>query len=60
MNFALSNNKQMKSYLYVIAIILITVWILGFFVYDAGSVIHVLLIVAATLTLIKLINKEIV
>jgi len=36
----------MRSLLYLIAVILIIGWILGFFVYSAGGVIHILLILA--------------
>jgi hypothetical protein len=36
----------MRSLLYIIAVILIIGWAIGTFVYAAGSLIHVLLIIA--------------
>jgi Family of unknown function (DUF5670) len=36
----------MNSLLYIIAVILIIGWALGAFVYSAGSLIHVLLVIA--------------
>ena len=36
----------MRSLLYIIAVILIIGWVLGAFVYSAGSIIHVLLVLA--------------
>ncbi len=36
----------MSSILYIIAVILIIGWILGFFVYSAGGLIHILLVIA--------------
>jgi uncharacterized membrane protein YqjE len=36
----------MGSLLYGIAVLLIIIWAVGFFAYSAGSVIHVLLILA--------------
>jgi hypothetical protein len=36
----------MRSLLYVIAVILIIGWVLGAFVYSAGSIIHILLVLA--------------
>jgi hypothetical protein len=36
----------MRSLLYIIAVILIIGWVLGAFVYSAGSIIHILLVLA--------------
>jgi len=36
----------MNSILYIVAVILIIGWALGAFVYSAGSLIHVLLVIA--------------
>jgi len=36
----------MRSILYLIAVILVIGWILGFFVYSAGGLIHVLIVLA--------------
>jgi hypothetical protein len=45
--------------LYTIAIILIILWCLGFFAFHVGTaVIHILLVVAVIIVLIKLLNRE--
>ncbi|MBC8006054.1 MAG: lmo0937 family membrane protein, partial [Verrucomicrobia bacterium] len=36
----------MGNLLYAIAVILIIIWALGFFAYNVGSVIHILLVIA--------------
>ena len=46
----------MSSLLYIIAIILVIGWLLGFFVYDAGSLIHILLVIAIIAILFRLIR----
>ena len=46
----------MSSLLYLIAVILIIGWILGFFVYSAGGLIHVLLVLAIVAVLLRLIG----
>jgi hypothetical protein len=46
----------MGSILYVIAVLLIIGWILGFFVYAAGSLIHILLVIAVIAIIIKLLQ----
>ena len=43
----------MSSLLYLIAVILIIGWILGFFVYSAGGLIHILLIIAIIALIIR-------
>jgi len=42
--------------LYIIAVILIIGWLLGFFVFSAGSIIHVLLVIAIIVVLIRVIQ----
>jgi hypothetical protein len=42
--------------LYLIAIILIIGWILGFFVFSAGYLIHILLVLAIIAILLRLIR----
>jgi hypothetical protein len=42
--------------LYLIAIILIIGWLLGFFVFSAGGLIHVLLVIAIIAILLRLIQ----
>ena len=43
----------MNNLLYTIAIILILFWAVGFFAYGAGSLIHILLVIAVILRLIQ-------
>jgi Family of unknown function (DUF5670) len=44
--------------LYIIAVILIIGWLLGFFVFSAGSLIHILLVVAIIAILLRLIRGD--
>jgi hypothetical protein len=44
--------------LYLIAIILIIGWLLGFFVFSAGGLIHILLVVAIIAILLRLIRGD--
>ena len=46
----------MGNLLYVIAVILIIGWLLGFFVFHAGGIIHVLLGIALIVILIRVIQ----
>ncbi|RXK81207.1 lmo0937 family membrane protein [Filimonas effusa] len=46
----------MRSILYLIAVILIIGWLLGFFVYSAGKLIHILLVLAIISLLLQLIR----
>ncbi|MFL0682443.1 MAG: lmo0937 family membrane protein [Algoriphagus aquaeductus] len=46
----------MSSLLYLIALILIIGWILGFFVYSVGGLIHILLVLALVSILLRLIR----
>jgi hypothetical protein len=46
----------MRSLLYIIAVILVIGWIFGFFVYSAGGLIHILLVLAIISILISLIR----
>ncbi|WAC03104.1 lmo0937 family membrane protein [Lacinutrix neustonica] len=48
----------MRSLLYIIAVILIIGWALGFFVYSASELIHVLLVVAVIAILLRLIGGK--
>jgi len=42
--------------LYIIAVILVIGWLLGFFVFSSGSIIHVLLVIAIIVVLIRVIQ----
>ncbi len=46
----------MGNLLYVIAIILIIGWAIGFFVYSLGALIHLLLVIAIIMILIRVIK----
>jgi hypothetical protein len=46
----------MGNLLYIIAVILIIFWAIGFFVYSAGTIIHILLILAAISILLRIIQ----
>ncbi|MDP9042412.1 MAG: lmo0937 family membrane protein [Bacteroidota bacterium] len=48
----------MGNLLYIIAVILIIGWAIGFFGYAAGGIIHVLLVIAIVLILLKFIRRE--
>ena len=44
--------------LYLIAVILIIGWLLGFFVFSAGGLIHILLVIAIIAILLRLIRGD--
>lgn len=46
----------MDNLLYIIAVILIIAWAIGFFAYSAGAVIHILLVIAVIAILLRLIR----
>jgi Family of unknown function (DUF5670) len=48
----------MGNLLYTIAVILIIFWAIGFFAYSAGSIIHVLLVIAVIAILLRLIQGK--
>lgn len=47
----------MRSLLYIIAVILIVGWLLGFFVYNTGGIIHVLLVIAIIALILGVIKR---
>lgn len=47
----------MRSLLYIIAVILVIGWVLGFFVYSTGNVIHILLVIAIIALLLGVIRR---
>ncbi|HEX2969142.1 MAG TPA: lmo0937 family membrane protein [Bacteroidales bacterium] len=48
----------MERVIYIIAIILIVIWIVGFFLYSLGAVIHFALLLALVILLIKLFSRK--
>ena len=48
----------MNNLLYTIAILLVIFWALGFFVYNAGNLIHLLLVIAVVAILLRIISGK--
>ncbi len=48
----------MSNILYTIAVVLIILWALGFFMYSAGSIIHILLVIAVIAILFRVIRGD--
>lgn len=46
----------MRNLLYIIAVILVIGWAIGLFAYNAGAVIHILLVLAVIAVLLRLIR----
>ena len=47
----------MGNLLYVIAVILVIIWAIGFLGYHAGGLIHILLVIAIVAFLLKVIRR---
>jgi hypothetical protein len=47
----------MGNLLYLIAVILIIAWAIGFFAYSAPGIIHLLLVIAVIVILLKVIRR---
>lgn len=48
----------MSNILYTVAVVLIILWAIGFFAYNAGSIIHILLVIAIISILLRLISGD--
>lgn len=48
----------MGNLLYVIAVILIIAWLVGFFAFSVGGIIHILLIIALIAVILRLIQGK--
>ncbi|MDP9079654.1 MAG: lmo0937 family membrane protein [Bacteroidota bacterium] len=48
----------MRSILYIIAVILIIGWAIGTFAYAAGSLIHILLVIAVISLILGFLRKD--
>ncbi len=46
----------MGNLLYIVAVILIIGWLLGFFVFNAGGIIHILLVIALIAIIFRVIQ----
>lgn len=47
----------MRSFLYILAFILVIGWLLGAFVYSVGGLIHILLVIAVISLVIGLVQR---
>lgn len=48
----------MSNILYIVAIVLIILWALGYFALNLGSVVHILLVIAVIAILLRLIRGD--
>jgi hypothetical protein len=46
----------MRSILYIIAVLLVIGWLIGFVGYGAGGIIHILLVIAVVVVLLNIIQ----
>lgn len=46
----------MGNILYIIAVVMIIIWAIGFFAFSAGAIIHILLVFALISFLVKIIS----
>jgi hypothetical protein len=46
----------MGNLLYIIAVILLIAWAVGFFAYSAGGIIHILLVIAIVAVILRVIQ----
>lgn len=46
----------MSNFLYLLAVILVLFWAVGFFAYSAGGIIHILLVIALIAILFRIIR----
>lgn len=49
----------MGNLLYVIAVILVIAWAIGFLGYHAGGIIHVLLVIAVIAFLLRVLRRDV-
>jgi hypothetical protein len=56
MTSAFLKSTNMGSILYILAVILIIGWLVGFFAFHAGGIIHILLVIAVIAIVIRLIQ----
>jgi hypothetical protein len=46
----------MSNLLYVVAVVLIVIWITGYYAYDVGGLIHLLLVIALVAIVVRIIS----
>jgi hypothetical protein len=49
-------NKIMGSLLYLVAVVLVIVWAIGYLGFNAGGIIHILLVIAVIAVLFRVIS----
>jgi len=47
----------MGNLLYIIAVVLIIIWAVGYFGYQSGGIIHLLLVIALIVIVLKIIRR---
>jgi predicted ferric reductase len=52
----IKKTNTMGNLLYTIAVILIIIWAIGFFAYNLGSIIHILLVIAIIAIILRIIK----
>lgn len=48
----------MSNLLYTVAIVLMILWALGYFIYNTGAIIHILLLIAAIAVLLDITKRR--
>lgn len=48
----------MSNLLYLVAVVLLILWALGFFMYSAGGIIHILLVIAIIAIVLRVIQGK--
>ncbi len=48
----------MGNILYTVAVILVILWAIGFFVFSLGAIIHILLVIAVIVVLLRIIRGD--
>jgi len=48
----------MRDLLYLVAVLLVIFWAIGFFAYSAGAIIHILLVIALISVLLRVIQGK--
>ena len=55
-SYLIIKSTKMGNLLYIIAVILVIAWAIGFLGYHAGGIIHILLVIALVAVLLKVIR----
>ncbi len=48
----------MSNFLYIITLVMIAVWLLGYFVFSLGAIVHLLLVIAVATLLLRMVRRE--